>query len=418
MPNIGPFDVHPVTPDKTVSKLNPAVKAFTPSKSSGNDPAKSGSVQASSPTNNESKPSVNVTTIKEAEIITSHLCCLSKNSVKEELDINAEKLSVMRKIKYQGTVAISAEDESTKAAEPFQATSLTPRSLPHLRRLTNTVRNSGVNPSQVQHLSKGKNKEGAIEVTEFLSRESALTSMKENVEAANIPGNFVRPDLGLQAWLDSQEKAQPNQASNHESASATNDNLIDFDLEHSPKASGKTVPLPPGFIPISTKGTPTKTETAAPVAAPGHVTDRDPITRDDGATSSHEASRNITSEKEYNAALVAEYNEKLTLFLERYGKDLRASPDAKEEDEMDPPVATASSLPHAESLFPRPTHPRKPPQVYVPTKPTGTHELGALLDAECARMVLKPRLGGNVEDGASRSWRAVRKEDGRVVYVL
>lgn len=56
-------------------------------------------------------------------------------------------------------------------------------------------------------------------------------------------------------------------------------------------------------------------------------------------------------------------------------------------------------------------------QSYVPSKITGTHELGALLDAECCRMVLKPGKAVKKEEGAAQEWKAVRK-DGKFFYVL
>lgn len=55
-------------------------------------------------------------------------------------------------------------------------------------------------------------------------------------------------------------------------------------------------------------------------------------------------------------------------------------------------------------------------QSYVPSLPSGTHELGALLDDECYGMVLKPGKAVKVED-AGQEWKAVQK-DGKVVYVL
>lgn len=56
-------------------------------------------------------------------------------------------------------------------------------------------------------------------------------------------------------------------------------------------------------------------------------------------------------------------------------------------------------------------------QIYhVPPRPTGTHELGSLLDDECARMILKPRKAVEAES-AGLEWKAVRK-DGKLVYIL
>lgn len=403
VPIIRPFDVHPVTPSKVKSKLNPAVEAFTPSNSSSKDSAKSGSMQASSPTKNEVKSSGNATTTKEEGVIPPHLRRLSKVSINEESVTATEELSVKNKIKDQSTMTTNAQTKSTKVAEPLQTTSLTPRILPHLRRLTNVVKKEDIDPSQVQHSAKGKNKDDTIEQREFLSGQLQLNNMKENVKAATIPGAFVRPDPGLQAWLDSQEKALSNNASAKDPTSLTNDTLIEID--ESPKTGKeKTVPLPPGFIPISTNDAPVKTDTAAPitidrVASPitAHdpVIHRQPTTEDEGAAPWQEVPTKNMSEKDKNAAFLAEYNRKLSTVSEKYGRVSRKGLDAKEDvDPVKYEGANAS---------------------YVPSKPSGTHKLGALLDDECCKMVLKPRKAVKVEDG--QQWKAVRK-DGKVVYVL
>lgn len=59
------------------------------------------------------------------------------------------------------------------------------------------------------------------------------------------------------------------------------------------------------------------------------------------------------------------------------------------------------------------------PQDYIPSKPTGTHKLGALLDDECSKLVLKPRKAAVkvMEPVVGQEWKAVRK-GGKVVYVL
>ena len=56
-------------------------------------------------------------------------------------------------------------------------------------------------------------------------------------------------------------------------------------------------------------------------------------------------------------------------------------------------------------------------QSYVPSEPTGTHELGALLDDECRKMVMKPGKAVKVPENVGQEWKAVRK-GGKVVYVL
>ena len=292
---------------------------------------------------------------------------------------NTEKLSVQD----HGTVATSAQNAATKENEPLQATSLTPRILPHLRRPTNDSEREDVQLRQVQRADKGKAKEETVGEAELLSRESTLTGMKENLKATTTPGTFVRPDPEFQAWLDSQEKTvltnvsgmkenlkapttqgfyvrpdpkfqawldsqeKPifNNASSHESASLANDTLIKIDFNHSPKAGEKKpVPLPPGFIPISVKDDSAKIETAAPIktdraatptAVHDSITSRNPIVEDEETASGQEVPTKTTSEKERNAAFMAEYNRHLSSVSEKYGRDSRKGSDAIE-DEVDP----------------------------------------------------------------------------------
>ncbi|KAF6234815.1 hypothetical protein HO173_007035 [Letharia columbiana] len=407
VPIIRPFGGHPVTPSKVKSKLNPVVEAFTPSNSSGKDSAKSGSMQASSPSKNQFKPSVTATTTKEKKFVPPHLRLFSEVSNKKQPVTITEELSVKDKIKDQSTIVTSSLNEYTKEAEPLQATPLTPRVLPHLRSLTNVIKNEDAPPSQEQRSGEGKHKEDTIEGIELLSHESALSGMNENMEAATTSSAFVRPDPGLQAWLDSQEKAQPNNASANDPASMTNDTLIEIEPDISPKAGeDRTVPLPPGFIPISAKDAPVETETAAPinpdqVASPiathSRVIHRNPTVEDEGAASGQEVSVKPSSEEEKNATFLAEYNRKLSSVSEKYGRDSRKGSDAKE-DGVDPIKYEG------------------PDSSYIPSKPTGTHEPGALLDKECYNLVFKPRQAVKV-DGVGQEWKAVRK-NGKVVYVL
>ncbi len=79
-------------------------------------------------------------------------------------------------------------------------------------------------------------------------RDLAVTGTKENEQATSTPGAFVRFDLGLQAWLDTQEKAYINETVNDELVSTKNDMLIEIDSNNSPKAEKKPAPLPPGCI--------------------------------------------------------------------------------------------------------------------------------------------------------------------------
>lgn len=344
MPTIEPIDMHPVTPSKAKSKLNPAVTAFTPTNSSGKDSAKSGSLQAFSPSTNEPKLPINATNTKEDGFISPHLRRLSKISTKDEPISTTEELPAHNILKYQDIVLTSARNEHAEGAEPRQATLLPPRTLPHLRRLTGVIKNEAGHPSQVQRSGKGENKD-PVSGTDLLSLGSALPSMKENVQAATTPGAFVNLDPGLQAWFDSHEKVQSNNASSHELASTTSTMLIDIDTNDSPKAGEeKSASLPPGFIPISSTDAPAKTETTAPIktdraASPAAVSDkathRTPAADNGEAAAEHKVSTKTTTEKEKNAAFLVEYMKNLSSVGEKYGRDSRKGSDVKE-DAVDP----------------------------------------------------------------------------------
>lgn len=286
-------------------------------------------MQVSSPTKSQGKYSGNATTTKEEGFIPPHLRRPTQISINEEPVTAPKEPLIKDKIKNQNTITTNAQDKPTKEAEPLQTTSLTPRILPHLRRLTNVVKED-VDPPHLQRSARGKDKAETVEGNEFLSDQLSLNKMKENVKAATTPGAFVRPDPGLQAWLDSQERAQPNNASANDPASPTNETLIEID--DSPETGKKkTVPLPPGFIPISANDAPVKTETAAHIAAHDPVLYRNQTAEDEATAPWQQVSAKSISEKEKNAAFVAEYDRKLSSVSQKYGKDSRKGPDAKED---------------------------------------------------------------------------------------
>ena len=428
MPTIEPIDMHPVTPSKAKSKLNPAVTAFTPTNSSGKGSAKSGSLQAFSPSKNESKLPVTATNAKEEGFISPHLRRLSKISFKDEPVSTTEELPARNIFKYHDGVLTSACNEHAKGVEPRQSTLSAPSTLPHLRRLPGVIKNEAGHPSQVQRSNKGENKEDTVYGTELLSLGSAFPGMKENVKAATTPGASVSHDPGLQAWLDSQEKVQSNSASSHELASTTSDMLIEIDTNDTPKAGQKkTAALPPGFTPIPANETPAKTETNAPIkngstttpaAVSGNATHRTPAAENGEAAAEHKVSTKTTTEKEKNAAFLAEYMRNLSSVGEKYGRDTRKDSDVKE-DAVDPiqyEGAKPVESPQRRAFLPR-SHILTDTQSYVPSKPTGTHELGALLDDDCRKMVVRPGKAVKVSESVGQEWKAVRK-GGKVVYVL
>ena len=110
------------------------------------------------------------------------------------------------------------------------------------------IQNHDVDPTQVQRSSKGNSKENTIKGTDLMLRDLAVTGKKENEQATSTTGAFVRFDLELQAWLDTQEKALINETVNDELASTEDDMLIDIDSNDSPKAEKKPAPLPSGCI--------------------------------------------------------------------------------------------------------------------------------------------------------------------------
>lgn len=337
IPIIRPFAVHPVTPHKEKSKLNPAVEAFTPSNpsnSGGKDSVRSGNMQDASPSKKEYERPASASNAKDEGFVPPHLRRPSKTSVKAGPVATTEEPFVKDKTKNQEIVASSAQSESTKEAEPLQATSLTPRILPHLRH--HLIQKENANPSQVQPISKGKNKENTIKGSELFSRDPALTDMKQNVKAATTSDTSMKHDPGLQAWLDSQEKAS-NNTSAHDSAPMPNEALIEISPD-SPEFNKKTIPLPPGFIPFPSKNAPVKTEAAAPIntntSQVSFVMRRNPATKNEHAAAPmHDVPTKTTSEKEKNAAFMAEYNKGLSSISAKYGKESRKSSEAKEDNE-------------------------------------------------------------------------------------
>ncbi len=152
--------------------------------------------------------------------------------------------------------ATSTQNKIPEETEPVKTTSLKPRVLPHLRHLTSVIQNHDADPKQVQRSSNDKNKENIIKGTDLMSRELAVTGKKEDKQPTSTPGVFVRFDLGLQSWLDTQEKAYTKKPIGDGLASAKDDMLIEIDSNHSPKAAKKPAPLPPGFVPTSMEYTP------------------------------------------------------------------------------------------------------------------------------------------------------------------
>lgn len=269
---------------------------------------------------------------------------VSKISMEEGPITTTEELHVGDKLNYPDIVATSAQDQPAKEAEPTQTPSLPPQTLPHLRHLSSVSQNEGLHPSRVQPSDKGKKKEDTVGSAEPLSLGSALTGTKENLQAATHPVSFAGSDPGLQAWFDIQEKSQSNNASSHDSSSPVNDTLIEID-PYSPQAGKKkAAPLPPGFTPMSANDAPAKTETAAPIktnsaTSPVAVfdtpTNGDPFSENEEVTAEHKAATKVTSEKERNAAFLAEYIKTLNSVTQKYARDSRQGSDEKE-DEVDP----------------------------------------------------------------------------------
>lgn len=403
-PSIKAFAANSETPRKLKSKLNPAVEAFTPSSSSGKDSAKSSPMHVTAPTKDDTKLEVTTKPSKDENSMPPHLRRHSKISDK---DTATDEFFSKDKIKDQDTFVINAKKEVANGFGQLPATSTNPRVLPHLRRMTNVVRDGNLHPSHSQYSGKGKDKAENTNGKELWSRPAALAGMKENVKAATTPGAFVQHDPGLEAWLNSHESQSNNTSTTQEATSPAIGTLIDVEPDDSHKAGEeKIVPVPPGFIPMSFQEAPVKTETHTPTVVLGdRVTDRSPTAERSPAQA---FPTKPTSEKENNARFLKEYNQTLSTLDQKYGKKSRQTPaDQKEkgegEETFDPIKSTGT----------------KPD--YHPSKPTGTRKIGALLDAECNRMVLKPRNAvGNLSEQQQlqQEWKAVRKNDGKVVYVL
>lgn len=244
-------------------------------------------MQATAPTKDETKTEVPNKTSKDGNFIPPHLRQHSK------ISDNIDELSSKDKITDQDTVDTNAKKEAANGFGQLPATSMKPGILPHLRRMTNVIRDENLHSSHSQSSGKGKDKAESTDGKELWSRTVALAGMKENVKAASNPGAFVRHDPGLEAWLDSQE-SQSNNASTTQAATFTaTDTLIEVDPD-SPLKAGEAK-----IVPVASSTRP-------------------------------------TSEKENNARFLKEYSQKLSTLSEKYGKESRQTSNSQEEEGFDP----------------------------------------------------------------------------------
>ena len=312
------------------TKLNPAVAAFTPSYSSDKESAKSGSVQTSSPTKDEPKSLVVATDSKEEGFIPPHLRGVHNIST-EELVTTSEGLLINDKIRSQDPVATSAHKGSLKATEAHKSLSMSPAVLPHLRRPKKSTETEKVQTPQMQQSAKGTVKEDAVYGAELFPHNLMPTGMKDKVQIATTPATFVKHDPGLQAWLDTQETIQPSNASSSDLTDKINDTLIDIDPDSPESGKKKAAILPPGFIPYtSNDGAPAKTQTAAsiktdtatsPAIVFDDLTTGNPTAQNaDGATKP-KASTGFATEKERNAAFLAQYAKSVDSIAAKYSRD-------------------------------------------------------------------------------------------------
>ena len=321
----------PETPSNVKSKLNPAVAAFTPSHGSGQESAISGSAQTASPTKDESKASAGATDSKEEGFIPPHLRRVHNTSTKEKSVTSSEDLLTEDKSKRQDPVATSVQKESSKGTEAQKSPAVFSTVLPHLRRPNKPVKKENVPPPQVQHSYKGKMKEDAVYGAEFFSHDLMSTGMKDDDGAATTPSTFTKPDPGLQAWLDTQENAPSNNSSSQDLNATIKNTLIDIDPYSPEKWKQKATILPPGFIPFSANdGAPANTPTAAPIKtdiaiSPATVffdmTASNPTAQNAEAATEHKASTKAATEKERNAAFLAQYNSAIDSVYAKYGRD-------------------------------------------------------------------------------------------------
>ena len=338
----------PETPTNMKSKLNPAVAAFTPSHGNGQESAISGSAQTSSPTKDESKASAAATDSNEEGFIPPHLRRVQNTSTKEKSVTTSEDLLTEDKLERQDPVATSVQKESSEGIEAHKSPLVVPTVLPHLRRPNKPVKKENIPPPQVQHSYKGKMKEDAFYGAKLFSHGLMPTGMKDNNQAATTPGTFTKPDPGLQAWLDTQENAPSNNASSQDSTATIKDTLIDIDPDSPERWSHKSAILPPGFIPVSANdGAPAKTSTAAPIktdiaTSPAPVffefTTSNPTAQNAEAATEPKAATKAATEKERNAAFLAEYTKTLDSLYAKYGREWGRNGSSSEEksNETDP----------------------------------------------------------------------------------
>ena len=364
----------PVTPSRVNSKLNPAVAAFTPSNNSSKESVKLSSAQTSSPTKDKPKPSVAATDSKEGGFVPPHLRHVRNISTEAESITASEDLLTENKIRRPDSVITSAQSESSGGAKAHGILSIFSPVLPHLRHSNTLTKTENVLPPQV---NQNKKEDDAVYGAELLPHNSVPTGMKDNVQNAAHPGTFVKPDPGLQAWLDTQENVQPNNASSQDLTATIKDTLIDIDSDSPQKGNKKAAILPPGFIPFSANdGAPAKTQMASPTKteiAPSPATVFDSLTTSDptaqnakAATEPKASTKAATTEKERNAAFLAQYNNVLDAVYAKYSRDSSRNSSSKDKtNETEPsqtkpvyspqhPLTYTHPLIHHSCMTPRP----------------------------------------------------------------
>ncbi|KAL9068780.1 MAG: hypothetical protein Q9161_005984 [Pseudevernia consocians] len=360
----------PMMPCEVNPELNPAVEAFTPSDSSDNGPVKSVNMQASTLSKDELKPSFITKPSTADESVLPHLRLFPKILTQKESVITglstADK-SILPHLRLSTKILTQKKPVTTglSTADDSMADKSVP---PHLRLFSKISIQKDPATTTKELSVKNKIKDHETVAT---STEDELTKEAKQLEATPVTSN-VLPHL---RYLNNVIKNKDTDQSQ---------------MQRPDK----------GIILISIKDAPVKTKTATPSeidrAASDHLTYRHLTVKDEDATPGHDVSAKITSEKENNAAFVLKYDKIISAVSEKYGKSSRKRL-ATPKYQIDP------------IKFGRVK------QSYVPLKPTGTHELGSLLDDECYGMVIKPRKGVKMADIGQ--WQAVIK-DGKVVYVL
>ena len=282
-------------------ELNPAVEAFTPSDSSDKGPVKSDNMQASTLSKDELKPSVITKPSTADGSVPPHLRLFSKISTQKELvttGLSTADKSVLPHLRLFPKILTQKEPVITGLSTADKSI------LPHLRpfpKISTEKKPVITSPSIAD--------ESVLPVLPHLRLIPKVLTQKESViTSSSMADKTVLPHLRLLPKISIQE----------DPATITKESSVKNKIkDHGTVATSTNSELTKEAEPLKA--------TSMTSGAINHLTYRDLIVENEGATPGHDVSAKITSEKENNTAFLLEYNKVISMVSEKYGKNPRKS---------------------------------------------------------------------------------------------